>query len=497
MPIPVAETRETSSLLSRGLRRVFSFPAAIAGVLCALAVLTARDRFNDPDMWWHLKTGQFIWTTGSLPTVDPYSFTALGQRWIPHEWFSQLALYGTYRLGGYSGMMAAFCCLSAALLVAGYALCAMYSRNVKVAFIGAFVLFLFATSGFSIRPQLLGYLLLIVEMIVLHLGRCRNPRWFLALPPLFALWVNCHGSFFLGLIVAGTLLLSSFFHFETGSLIAEPWTARRRQLLTLALTLSAAATLVNPIGIKLVLFPLDTILHQPIGLALVQEWQPLQLSSQRGICLLAVLAIIFLWIVLSKAVLYLDELLLLALGVWLAGSHVRMLFVFGILAAPILARMLAGSWGNYRVESDRPVANAILLALSAVAIYFAFPRTHNIDHQIEAQNPVKAVEFIRSHHLTGPMLNEYGYGGYLIWAAPERPVFIDGRSEVYEWSGLLTQFAQWISLQANPNTLLDRYQVQICLISAQSPMAHVLSLLHGWQSVYNDGNSIVFERTQN
>ncbi len=299
------------------------------------------------------------------------------------------------------------------------------------------------------------------------------------------------------MIVAGTLLLSSFFHFETGSLIAEPWTARRRQLLTLALTLSAAATLVNPIGIKLVLFPLDTILHQPIGLALVQEWQPLQLSSQRGICLLAVLAIIFLWIVLSKAVLYLDELLLLALGVWLAGSHVRMLFVFGILAAPILARMLAGSWGNYRVESDRPVANAILLALSAVAIYFAFPRTHNIDHQIEAQNPVKAVEFIRSHHLTGPMLNEYGYGGYLIWAAPERPVFIDGRSEVYEWSGLLTQFAQWISLQANPNTLLDRYQVQICLISAQSPMAHVLSLLHGWQSVYNDGNSIVFERTQN
>ncbi len=170
MPIPVAETRETSSLLSRGLRRVFSFPAAIAGVLCALAVLTARDRFNDPDMWWHLKTGQFIWTTGSLPTVDPYSFTALGQRWTPHEWLSQLALYGTYRLGGYSGMMAAFCCLSAALLVAGYALCAMYSRNVKVAFIGAFVLFLFATSGFSIRPQLLGYLLLIVEM------DCSPPR---------------------------------------------------------------------------------------------------------------------------------------------------------------------------------------------------------------------------------------------------------------------------------------------------------------------------------
>lgn len=497
MPIPLTEKQEASSLLSRALRKVFSFPAAIAGVLCVLAVLTARGRFNDPDMWWHLKTGQLIWTTGSLPTVDPYSFTALGQRWIPHEWLSQVALYGAYRLGGYSGMMAAFCCLSAALLVAGYALCAMYSRNVKVAFIGAFALFLFATSGFSIRPQLLGYLLLIVEMIVLHLGRCRNPRWFLALPPLFALWVNCHGSFFLGLIIAGTLLLSSFFHFETGSLIAEPWNPRRRQLLSLALTLSAAATLVNPIGIKLVLFPLDTIFHQPLGLAMVQEWQPLQLSSQRGIILLAVLGIIFLWLVLSKAVLYLDELLLLALGVWLAGSHVRMLFGFGILAAPILARMLAGSWGGYRAESDRPMANAILLAVSAIAIYFAFPGMHDLDHQIEAQNPVKAVEFVRSHHLTGPMLNEYSYGGYLIWAAPESPVFIDGRSEIYEWSGLLTQFMQWTTLQGDPSALLDRYKVQTCLLSAQSPMAHVLPLLHGWQSVYSDGNSIVFERTQN
>jgi hypothetical protein len=56
---------------------------------------------------------------------------------------------------------------------------------------------------------------------------------------------------------------------------------------------------------------------------------------------------------------------------------------------------------------------------------------------------------------------------------------------------------QWTTLQGDPSALLDRYKVQTCLLSAQSPMAHVLPLLHGWQSVYSDGNSIVFERTQN
>ena len=32
------------------------------------------------------------------------------------------------------------------------------------------------------------------------------------------------------------------------------------------------------------------------------------------------------------------------------------------------------------------------------------------------------------------MLNEYVYGGYLIWAAPENPVFVDGRADIFEWT---------------------------------------------------------------
>src|SRR6185437_982923 len=120
---------------------------------------------------------------------------------------SQLLIYGAYRFGGYPGLMLWLCFFTSALLTAGYYLCSLYSGNSKVGFLGAVTIWLFATIGLSVRPQMIGYLLLVVELLVIHLGRTRNPRWFFCMPPLFALWVNCHGSFFLGIIVAGVFLV--------------------------------------------------------------------------------------------------------------------------------------------------------------------------------------------------------------------------------------------------------------------------------------------------
>ena len=94
------------------------------------------------------------------------------------------------------------------------------------------------------------------------------------------------------------------------------------------------------------------------------------------------------------------------------------------------------------------------------------------------------------------MLNEYVYGGYLIWAAPEYPVFIDGRADVYEWAGVLPDFTRWATLQEDPNILLEKYKVDFCLISRNSPMVFVLPLVSGWKVAYSDPQAIVFVRTQ-
>ncbi len=96
------------------------------------------------------------------------------------------------------------------------------------------------------------------------------------------------------------------------------------------------------------------------------------------------------------------------------------------------------------------------------------------------------MEFIKTHHLSGPMLNEWVDGGYLLWAAPEHPVFIDGRGDIYEWAGVLAEFQNWALLQTDPNVLLEKYRISFCLLARHSPMVTVMSLLKNWQIAYQD-----------
>jgi hypothetical protein len=74
------------------VRKVFSFPAMLTSILLVLAVFTVRSRFDDPDLWWNLKTGEVIWTTHTIPVTDLFSYTTHHHAWIPHEWLAQLVI---------------------------------------------------------------------------------------------------------------------------------------------------------------------------------------------------------------------------------------------------------------------------------------------------------------------------------------------------------------------------------------------------------------------
>src|SRR5690348_3820518 len=122
--------------------------------LAVLAELSARGLLNDPDMWWHLKSGEAIWTKHAIPMVDLFSFTALHHPLVPQEWLSQLLMYAAYKLDGYAGLMLWICVLATALFVVGYALSSLYSGNSKIGLLGAIVLWFFSTACLTVRPQM-------------------------------------------------------------------------------------------------------------------------------------------------------------------------------------------------------------------------------------------------------------------------------------------------------------------------------------------------------
>jgi hypothetical protein len=477
------------------IRAAFSFPVFLSFALIALTALTIGNRFNDPDLWWHLKTGQVIWTTHSIPTSDVFSHTAAGHLWMPHEWLSELSLYGAYLAGGYSGLMFWFLSFASLLLVTLYGLSSLYSGNAKVSFLGGLIGWYFGSVGMTVRPLVIGHLLLVVELLLLQLGRTKDPRWFWGLPVVFALWVNCHASYAFGIFVLVVVVTCSFVDFKMGSIVSSAWDPPVHRRLVFASIAGVLALLLNPMGWRLLTYPLNTVFlrHNEL-LSYVDEWQPLAFLDYRAAGLLLILAGVV-WAAARGIELRLEELILVLTAAAMAVQHQRMLFLFGIVAAPVVCRLLADCWEGYESKRDLPVANAVCIAIAIIVSVFSFPSASALAAQVRKKSPVGAVDYVRQAKLTGPMLNDYGVGGYLVWALPEHKVFVDGRgSDVFEWDTVLGPLGRWSYLEDDPQVLLDRYHIQFCVLDSHSPLDHVLPYLPGWHKAYGDQTASVFVR---
>jgi hypothetical protein len=69
------------------------------------AFLMAVEKVHNNDIWWHLKTGQWILDTGTIPVTDPFTFTTLGAAWTPHYWLSDVLFAFVFRVGGMGGVI--------------------------------------------------------------------------------------------------------------------------------------------------------------------------------------------------------------------------------------------------------------------------------------------------------------------------------------------------------------------------------------------------------
>jgi hypothetical protein len=490
-----AVIRAAPSAIARLSRAVFSFPVMLAFALALLTFSICRGRFNDVDTWLHLKIGQTIWNTRSVPRTDVFSYTANGHVWVAHEWLAQVLIYSAYRLGGYRGMMLWLSGLASLLFVLLYVYCSLYSGNPKVSLLGGLMGLFFGTVGLAIRPLLLGYLFLIVELLLIHLGRTHSRRWLCGLPALFLIWANCHGSYSLGLLVLGLFLGCSFLRLQAGLIVSDAWPRPARAALCVIFPACLLAPLVNPIGLRLVAYPLNLFTRQIDSLANIMEWSPLNVGDPRGAGTVAVLGVLFLIVVLRRPAVHLDEALLLVLGTAMALRHIRMVFIFGIFAAPVLCRLLAEAWERYDPERDHRRANAVLISASIALMILVFPARDQLEEQVRASNPAGAVQFIWRARLSGPMLNDEWWGGFLMWALPEQKVFIDSRADVFDWAGVLGEYVRWSTLKQDPKLLLDKYGVQYCLLQKDAPISIAMRYLPGWRQAYADDLSVIFVRT--
>ncbi len=475
-------------------RRLFT-----AILFIALFVMATRE-IADPDFWWHLRTGQYIVETGTVPHSDIFSYTNAGQPWVAHEWLSEVLIYALYRLGSFPALILAF----AAIITLAFALAFMRCEGKP--YIAAFAVLLAALATaptWGVRPQMLSLLLASVFLLLLERHRRRHDRWVWLLVPLTILWVNLHSGFALGLALVAVYLVG------TGLEHLSDWKAEltlHGSVGTLAavLALCIAVVPINPNGATMYVYPFETLTSHAMQ-TYIQEWFSPDFHLAEWQPFAWLLLATFGTMALARKRPGVTEVLLLV-GLAYAGLRsARNIPLFAIAAGPILAEYLwalveARGWtglfqSSPRVTRTMAAANWLLLALilaaGAVRAGTVVANQATVERSIF---PAAAVEFMQSQNLQDALYNAYGWGGYLIWKRyPAQRVYIDGRADVYG-DKCIEEFLTAYRGETDWRAPLDRYHVQLVLVEPDAPLAARLGQDGAWKRVYADSQAVLYRR---
>ncbi len=474
----------------------------ILGVLLFICLVNADGMplLGDPDSHWHIAVGNWMLAHRTVPDVDPFSFTFLGEPWIAKEWLSQLLLALAYDGLGWMGVVA----LGAAAVAASFALLLrLLLRDLKplpalMFTIGAAVMM---APHILARPHVLAFpfMLVWVAGLVRAVEERRAPEPLLLLAMLF--WANMHGGFTLGLMLAGAFALEA--------LVGARDPAERRSLFFAWLKFGVASLLVaciTPYGPESILvtgriFGLGDVLNT------IAEWKSPDFQKQPA---QEIVLLVALYLALSRGLKLPLLRLLIVIGLLhLYLRHARNAELLATLAplalAPLLARQfpvlardaqaaatgLAGRLG----QLARPAgAAAIALGLAVMAL-FATVMLRTVDLQPPAAiMPQAALDWARQNGLLQrPMLNHYNFGGYLIGAGV--PTFIDGRAELYG-GDFIKRYNEAIGLRGETKLedLLERHRIGWTFLTKDAPANRLLAHLPGWRQAFSDDQATIFVR---
>src|SRR5882672_71867 len=401
---------------------------------------------SDPDLWWHLRTGQWIMETGHIPHFDPFSFTRAGSPWISHEWLSEVAFYEIWIHSGEGGLIV----FAAIVTTAGFML--LYLRSpgkprwaVAAVTLGA----LAAAPTCGVRPQMFTFTLASLLLWLLDRGQER-PRLLIWIPLLFLLWLNLHAGFALGPVLLLAYVTGLVWEVVVGD---TRWQEARPYFFRILLVLVACLALVplNPSGAQLYQYPLD-VLRSAAMRSVIIEWFPPDFHQLRYLPLFLIWLALLWALSSSRSRPKARVLVPLFLTLIAALDAVRHIPLLVLLATPVISGAFARTSSRVEASSAAPVSSAPRLRLAFRGIVlllmagFALTRWGGlIRNQARAEAelyPTQAIEFLRSRKLPSRLFVYYDWGGYAIWKLyPDYRVFVDGRADLYG-DDLLHQFQE-------------------------------------------------------
>lgn len=438
-------------------------------VALPIAFASTGKIFDDGDVSWHIASGHWMLQHRSIPTVDPFSFTAAGKPWIAMEWLADLFYAGAFAAAGYSGVSAV---VAAALIGLQMIVFAHIRRDVGPIGIALTIAAMDSVLGAFLlaRPHLLVWPIMAAWTSLL-LSAARNgkpPPWWSLL--LLVVWTNVHASFPLAIVIAAAIALDA--------LVAAKWRTWPQWGAFLALSL--LALLLNANGFHGVIQPFH--ITELKMLPTIMEWQastPGLTPQFYGVLLLIVG--LLLW---RGAKLPIGQLLLLLVLLGLAFKQVRHQEWLAIVAAVILpAHFHSAGWPKPGI---RPF---LLLAVPAIAVRLLIPLVPTED----AANPRHLLAAVPAQLRDQPVLNGYTFGGPLILAGI-RP-YIDGRADMYG-DAFFSDYVQITDGDtAAFNRAVRRYDIRWTILPyGDQALIKTLDASTEWRRLYADKIGVIHVR---
>ena len=489
----------------------------------------------DLDIGWHIRTGEQILATHTLPRTDPYSSTMQGKPWFAWEWLYDLALGILHRVCGLNGVV--WLC---AVLVAGVFMI-LLSQLLKrgTGLLLAVVLMLLAEAAATIhlfaRPHIVSWLFSLLWFVALERWDQSSPHSFPRWIPWFfpastLLWVNLHGGWLFGLALLAVYTVAAIVDsLRTPDAFAKIRAAHRARGMAVAWLASAIATLANPFGWRLHVH-IYRYLSDRYLMNRIDEFQSPDFHGWAPRCFAAILLLTLVAFVSQRRKLRLSHLLVVLLSVYAGFYSSRNLPVSSMLlvliAGPILWQSFVSlseqptAWrrlrqGAIRIVdfSDRMGAQEIQLrghlwSVASVAFGLAvclqggWLGSHQLIHAgfDPKKVPAAAVTFLQKENLyepplTGPVFSTDSWGGYLIYRMyPARKVVVDDRHDLYG-EDRIRQYLILTQSEPGWQSVLQTWQIRTALLPAGSTLANLLrEVPQDWRIAYEDKIAVVFEK---
>lgn len=488
---------------SRGsARRWFAPDLALSGAFVALVWLVVffgpSALFRDADAGWHIRAGERMIATGSLPDGDPFSFSKAGETWIAWEWASDVVVGAAHRLAGLNGVAWLYAMAIAASVWMWFRLNWAAGGNFVLACLFAAPMLSTANMHWLARPHVFGWLFAPGAVWFCERQGYVNAIVVFAVS---ALWANMHGSFLLGPAIVAIYLVGGWCGKVVWGHSVRPGT----RLLT-GLAAAMAGTFVNPNGWNLhrhvFAYLTDSALLDRIG-----EFQSFNFHAAGATQIVLALLIglgggfaalaahrfdrFLLSMVITAAALRSARMLPLAALTLLplANGSISTVLTNAELA-PRLRRLLDGilDYGLGLRAMDRTLGGMALIPFAALAL---FGVTHALRPAFPAdQFPVAASKAVAALPADARIFSSDKFGGYLIYRfAGERKVFFDGRSDFYG-SDFLTRYSRMVQARPGWQGEFGRSKFTHALLPPDYALVAALEA-QGWTEIYRDRTAVL------